>query len=63
MKTTGPDLECLSGANAPARFMSEGKEQWLFIMLNDWTWWTWLATAVLLTVGLLGFPICYLAAF
>ncbi len=29
---------------------------------SDWTWWVWLATAILLTIGLLGVPIGFLVA-
>jgi len=30
--------------------------------VNDWTWWAWSVTAVLLTIGVLGFPFAFLAA-
>ena len=36
--------------------------RWLFIMLQDWTWWVWLVTACLLLIGLMGTPEAFLVA-
>ena len=33
-----------------------------FFLLRDWTWWLWLVTAILLALGLAGFPIGYISA-
>ena len=36
--------------------------RWLFIMPQDWTWWVWLFTALLLLIGLMGTLEAFLAA-
>ena len=35
--------------------------RWLFILWNDWTWWAWMVTAVLLAIGLAGHPSAFVA--
>ena len=37
-------------------------QRWLFIMPQDWTWWVWLFTALLLLIGLMGTLEAFLAA-
>jgi len=34
----------------------------LFILWDDWTWWAWMVTAVLLAIGLAGHPSGFVAA-
>lgn len=34
----------------------------LYLMVNDWTWWVWLITAVVLLVGLMGYPGAFILA-
>jgi hypothetical protein len=34
--------------------MEETKSRHLFLLFNDWTWWAWTVTAVLLALGLWG---------
>lgn len=36
--------------------------RWLFILPADWTWWAWTVTAVLLAIGLAGYPMAFVAA-
>jgi len=55
MNLSSSDTEYI---NAP----TQSKEQRFFVLLNDWTWWAWGVTAVLLTIGLLGFPVAFAAA-
>jgi hypothetical protein len=33
-----------------------------FILANDWTWWAWTLTAILLAIGLAGYPGAFIAA-
>ncbi len=33
-----------------------------YLLLNDWTWWAWMLTAILLTIGLLGQSIALVGA-
>jgi hypothetical protein len=40
----------------------ESHNRWLFILWDDWTWWAWMVTAVLLAIGLAGHPSAFLAA-
>ncbi len=43
--------------------MSEQGASWaLRLMPREFTWWVWLATAVLLVIGLAGYPAAFLAA-
>jgi len=41
---------------------TEGSHRRFYFSLNDWTWWSWTLTAILLTIGLLGKPKAYVAA-
>jgi len=34
----------------------------IFILLDDWTWWAWTVTAILLTLGLVGYPAAFVFA-
>jgi hypothetical protein len=34
----------------------------IFILANDWTWWTWMLTAILLAIGLFGYRSAFVAA-
>jgi hypothetical protein len=56
MNLSSSDTKCFN------RSTTTGNEQRFFVMLDDWTWWAWSVTAVLLTLGLSGFPISFLAA-
>src|SRR5687767_6451425 len=40
----------------------ESHNRWLFILWDDWTWWAWMVTAVLLAIGLAGHPSAFAAA-
>ena len=42
--------------------MSEEHHRRFYILLDDWTWWAWTLTAILLTIGLLGQPVAFIAA-
>ena len=42
--------------------MTEGHHRRFYILLDDWTWWAWTLTAILLTIGLLGQPVAFVAA-
>jgi hypothetical protein len=42
--------------------MNPAAQRWLFIMLQDWTWWVWLVMTCLLLIGLTGVPEAFLAA-
>ena len=42
--------------------MTEGRHRRFYILLDDWTWWAWTLTAILLTIGLLGQPAAFVAA-
>lgn len=42
--------------------MTAARNRRLFLLLGDWTWWTWFATAILLLVGLCGRPEAFLVA-
>jgi hypothetical protein len=42
--------------------MNETRHPLFYILPGDWTWWAWTATAVLLTIGLLGRPEAFVAA-
>jgi len=42
--------------------MKRNSPQRLYIKLDDWTWWAWTITAVLLLIGLLGHSIAFIAA-
>jgi hypothetical protein len=33
-----------------------------FILAEDWTWWAWTLTAILLAIGLAGYPSAFIAA-
>ncbi len=33
-----------------------------YFLWNDWTWWAWTLTAILLTIGLLGSPLAFVVA-
>jgi hypothetical protein len=39
-----------------------GHNRRFFILLSDWTWWAWTVTAILLTIGLCGYPNAFVAA-
>lgn len=34
----------------------------LFILWDDWTWWAWTVTAILLAIGFAGYPEAFVAA-
>ena len=42
--------------------MTAEHHQRFYILLDDWTWWAWALTAILLTIGLLGQTDAYVAA-
>jgi len=42
--------------------MTEGPHRRFYILLDDWTWWAWTLTAILLTCGLLGYSDAYIAS-
>lgn len=42
--------------------ITEGHDRRIYFLLNDWTWWAWTLTAILLTICLLGQPIAFVAA-
>ena len=42
--------------------MKEEHHRRFYILLDDWTWWAWTLTAILLTMGLLGQPVGFIAA-
>jgi len=48
--------------NAKKIEMTKEHHRRLYILLDDWTWWAWTLTAILLTIGLLGNPEAYVAA-
>jgi hypothetical protein len=33
-----------------------------FVLADDWTWWAWALTAILLAIGLAGYPSAFIAA-
>lgn len=33
-----------------------------YFLVNDWTWWAWTLTAILLTIGLFGSPLAFVVA-
>jgi hypothetical protein len=33
-----------------------------YILAEDWTWWAWTLTAILLAIGLAGYPSAFIAA-
>jgi hypothetical protein len=42
--------------------MTNERHRLFYFMLEDWTWWVWTLTAVLLTLGLFGRPDAFIAA-
>jgi hypothetical protein len=42
--------------------MTERSPRRRFILSDDWTWWAWNLTAILLAIGLLGHPRAFVAA-
>jgi hypothetical protein len=40
----------------------KGGDHHFFLLLDDWTWWAWTLTAVLLTIGLMEQPIAFMGA-
>jgi hypothetical protein len=38
------------------------QQRHLFILADDWTWWAWLFTAILLAIGLAGYPSAFIVA-
>jgi hypothetical protein len=40
----------------------KGADHQFFFLLDDWTWWAWTLTAVLLTIGLMGHPSAFMGA-
>lgn len=42
--------------------MTARRNRHFFLLWGDWTWWAWSATAILLTIGLLGWPNAFAAA-
>ena len=42
--------------------MNVGHHRRFYILLDDWTWWAWTLTAILLTIGLLMHPVAFIAA-
>ena len=42
--------------------MTDGHHRRFYILLDDWTWWAWTLTAILLTIGLLGQPVAFVVA-
>jgi hypothetical protein len=42
--------------------MIAGHDRHWYILYDDWTWWAWTVTAILLTIGLLGQPVAFIAA-
>jgi hypothetical protein len=41
---------------------TERQDRLFFVLLNDWTWWAWALTTILLAIGLGGFPGAFMAA-
>ena len=42
--------------------MREEHHRRFYFLLDDWTWWVWTLTTILLTIGLLGQPVAFIAA-
>ncbi len=42
--------------------MTKGHGLRFYLLLGDWTWWAWMVTAILLTIGLLGQSIAFVGA-
>ena len=40
----------------------KGHHRRFYILLDDWTWWAWTFTAILLTMGLFGQPMAFVVA-
>jgi hypothetical protein len=49
-------------SNAKYKMLETSHKRRLFILANDWTWWTWMLTAALLAIGLFGFASAFVAA-
>jgi len=50
----------MSPMNSTARAPENRRH--FYILSNDWTWWAWMLTAVLLTIGLCGYANAFIAA-
>ena len=42
--------------------LAEERNRHFYVLLDDWTWWVWTLTALLLTMGLLGHPMAFMVA-
>ena len=60
--TISGGLGCRGDRKAMGAAKNESHGRYVYFLWDDWTWWAWTVTAVLLVIGLWGAPVAFLAA-